>query len=213
MAKKNEQFIRQDAYSYDSGLTLDLINTVRALLSAAVRGHSSANAENYNFFSELVPGAIVLAVTALELHLNYLIVGDGTKTDKEIRELLDENIGRKVDRLQELFGTRCRGRADLEMVIEIRNEIAHHFPRPGNAPENLPKWFSEVESRGLLMSTGKAVDYNLGQKLGSFRLVVWVCTVIAGVVRDLVEGSSHLTAQLHPFDKSNFPSLLGPWAS
>ncbi len=209
MAKKNEQFIRQDTYSYDSGLTLDLINTVRALLSVAPREDQPVTFQSDNFFSEFVPGAIVLAVTALEVHLNYLIVGDQTKNDKQIRELLNEpNAGRKVDRLQEIFGTQCTRRADLDIVIEIRNEIAHHFPRPGNHPENLPKWFSEVQARGLLISTGKTADYNLGQKLGSFKLAVWVCDVVVAVVRDLLTGSKHLTAQLHPFDKSNFPSLL-----
>ena len=211
MPKKVCQFVRLDkSYSYSSGLTLDLINSANALLRTAAVGSSPEGPTiRVQDASQFVPGAIVLAVTAFELFLNYLIVGGTERNDAEMQEVLDRRTMGKVDLLSQTFGTTCRGRTDLNIVIEVRNEIAHHFPRPGRAPENLPTWFGELQRRGLLITTGRPDgDYELGHKLASFKLAYWASQVVIDAVIDLLQGSSHRTAVTHRYEASNFRSLL-----
>src|ERR1035437_1088208 len=115
---------------------------------------------------------IALGVMAFELFLNHLIVAASERSDAEIRRDLDKKTLTKLDFLARSFGTECTQRADLEIIIEVRNEVAHHFPRPGNGKANLPPWFAELERRKLFISSGRQdnIDFNLSQKLGSFKL-------------------------------------------
>jgi hypothetical protein len=203
--KKAEQFVRARIYGYNPGVTTDMIHAARLLLqSAAVE---SANCEGASRF---VPGAVLLAVTAFELYLNYLIVSI-TLPDSDIQNALDRpNAVSKIDFLTNTFETRCPKRKELEMVIEVRNEIAHHFPRPGWAPENIPWWYEEIQKRGLLITSSRndGSDFDLGQKLGSFNLAYWANRVIIDAVADLLRGSSHPVATMNTFERSNFPLLL-----
>jgi hypothetical protein len=208
--KKIDQFVRANSYSYSSGLTLDLINSTNALLILAVRGRvARGNASLHDHASRFAPGAIVLGVMAFELLLNCLIVGAMDRTDAQIKEALDKRTIRKVDFLTSTFGTICTRRSDLELAIDVRNEIAHHFPRPGRAVENLPPWYAELERRGLFITSGKVDgDFDLGQKLGSFKLAYWVMRVVIDAVADLLRGSTHVVAAMNAFETSNFESLL-----
>jgi hypothetical protein len=154
--KKVMQFVRAPSYSYSTGLTLDLIDSANALLiAAAAESSQEIDQGRVAGASRFAPGAVLLSVAAFELFLNYLIVGDLTRSDAEIQLALDRKPTGKIDYLTAVFGTTCSSRADLEIVIEVRNEIAHHFPRPGNASENLPAWYETVERRGMLITTGR----------------------------------------------------------
>lgn len=163
-----------------------------------------------NHASHFAPGAITLGVMALELFLNHLIVAASERSDAEIQQDLDKKTLAKLDFLARSFGTKCSQHADLEIVIEVRNEVAHHFPRPGNEKTNLPPWFAELEHRKLFISSGREdkIDFNLSQKLGSFKLAFWANRVIVSTVADLLSGSSHWIVAMNAFEHSNFPSLL-----
>ncbi len=210
MPKRTEQFVRADGYSYSSNVTLDLINSANALMLGSAGERSPKVFTNVdNHASYFAPGAIVLGVMAFELFLKYMIVGEAGRTDAEIQKTLERNAIGMVDHLAGVLGTTCPRRDELEIAIEVRNEIAHHFPRPGRAAKNLPEWYTVVQQRGLFITTGHVdVDFNLSQKLGSFKLAYWVNEVVTETVADLLRDSEHAIAVSHSGQGSNFRLLL-----
>jgi hypothetical protein len=148
-------------------------------------------------------------VTAFELLINYLFVGLTELPDDEIQEILDKkNVIAKTDFLARRFGTKCRLHADLDLAIEVRHEIAHYFPRPGREPKNLPLWFARADKKGLLIRGENGADFDLSQKLASYKLAKWVATMIAGSVGELLSGSPHPAALRHKHEVHNFSTLL-----
>lgn len=207
--RKNAQFVRADSYSYSSGLTLDLINSARTLLvGSATEGSERGFQDLENHASHCAPGAILNAVCAFELFLNALLVGNTGVCDTEMQKLLDLNAIQKVDHLTKLFNTKCNCRADLQLAVEVRNEITHHFPRPGRAASNLPAWLHVLQVRGLLITARGPDDYDLGQKLGSYKLGYWVARITAEAVSDIIGASRFWLAQFHRHDVNNFATML-----
>jgi hypothetical protein len=72
--------------------------------------------------------------------------------------------------------------SDLEIAVDVRHEIVHHFPRPTRTLQHLPKWLPEFEHQGIIFVAEHAarteVDFDPTQKLGSYALAYWVFRVI-----------------------------------
>ncbi len=62
----------------------------------------------------------------------------------------------------------------------MRNEIVHYLPRP-TSTLLLP-----LERRGLLMSTPRASNWDVAQKLASYALAHWAFETVEGAVKQLV---------------------------
>lgn len=62
-----------------------------------------------------------------------------------------------VEMESKLFGH--HDMADLEMLVDVRNEIVHYLPRP------TPTLIERLEARGLLMSTPRAPGALAGAEL------------------------------------------------
>lgn len=142
------------------------------------------------------------------MFLNTLLVGDTNVSDVKMRDLLGRQTVAKVDYLTSLFNTKCGARADLQIIVEVRNEIAHHFPRPGRASFNLPTWFQDLQRRGLFITAAGPFDFDLGQKLGSYKLAYWTARTILEAVAEIMGDSLFRIAQMHRGDIDNFATML-----
>lgn len=69
--------------------------------------------------------------------------------------------------------------ADISILYEIRNEIAHPSHMPAGTLNNTPQLFFELREKGLLQSTGNSeADYIWIDQLQSHRLFEWAFSVI-----------------------------------
>lgn len=73
-------------------------------------------------------------------------------------------------------------RDDLELLVQVRNEIAHPSHRPGGEQNNSPAYLKPLRDAGLLQSTGAETDYIWLSQLQSHRLFIWAFEVIESTV-------------------------------
>jgi hypothetical protein len=132
-------------------------------------------------------GAIELAVTAFDVWMSETLATIAFLPYDGTREQLDKSIAEKYKFLYKHFRLGSVGADpphldDLQIVINVRNEIVHHFIRPN--PELMPDWLPILRKRGLLIEgTAPEVDFSLSVKLGSYALAYWVFEVIESCVK------------------------------
>lgn len=186
MARKNER-IRQFAYAGNFGYESfhqDLLNSATVLLDRALRDRLRCFRNEKTHSSVHSAGAIVLAVTGFEIWLNEIMT-DLLLPTAEAQSLLQLSIPKRYERL------RNTNNSDLDTVVEVRNEIVHHFPRPD--PSLVPKWLPKLQVQGLLITLpGSRSDFDLRQKLSSYALAYWVFEVLERCAGDIAEGIADL---------------------
>jgi hypothetical protein len=125
--------------------------------------------------------------------------------EDEARRLFDLSVSVKyADVFGHLRPKKVPDLSDLRVAVEVRNEITHHFPRPGRGPKDVPSWYELLEGRGLFIryqSPPRAdVDFNFTQKLSSYALAYWVFEVLDKCATELVSD----TARAGPETARNF---------
>ena len=143
-------------------------------------------------------------VTGFELWLANVALAL-MKDTKDMQSLLDKNI---LNRYRELYA-RAHARkspdtADLEIAIEVRHEIAHHFQRP--SPRHLPEWLPTLEKRKLVPVSEHvpAVDWFLTDKLSSYTLAYWVFGVAERMVISLLRNGKRGHLQMEDYAIAEF---------
>lgn len=133
-------------------------------------------------------GSILLLVAALEAWLNEAISFFGFM-NQDLKYLAFKPIGSKYYEIPKLVAdTEIPPRTELDLVIELRNEIAHFLPRVIKEEGNVPEWFVELHRRRLFITSSKSdVDFTFSQKLGSYRLAYWAWESVASAVADLLD--------------------------
>ena len=124
--------------------------------------------------------------------------------EKGARQRLDENTVGKYRFLHRAFHSNIdvnvRG---LEIAVDVRHEIVHHFPRPD--PTRVPEWFEAFQRSGFLVTSKGPGDFDFSQKLESYSLAYWVFASVDANVRALLAGSSIGIAQMrYEGDSHNF---------
>ncbi|MGA2325433.1 MAG: hypothetical protein ABSH05_04030 [Bryobacteraceae bacterium] len=201
------QFAVTGNYSYCSLYPHVLCSGV-ALLQLALQDRKRSVLNGRNHLSIHAPGAIVLGVTALDLWLSEAIVSLALP-DEQTRELLDGTLTGKYAQVYAAAHNRPpRNGSDLEILVDVRHEIVHHFPRPTRTPQHVPKWLPEFERQGIVLVAEHAartkVDFDPTQKLGSYGLAYWVFRVIERSVVDVIQDASEPRIQMQDCDVQNF---------
>lgn len=144
-----------------------------------------------NHYSPHALGSIVLLVAGLEAWLNETILSYGF-TDKQFKSLAFDSVKNKYYEIpKRVTKTMITRHHDLELVINLRNEIAHYLPRIILEEGNVPSWFLGLQRRGLFIKPSHGrVDFLLGQKLASYRLAYWAWRTIEKAVEDLLDALS-----------------------
>lgn len=77
-------------------------------------------------------------------------------------------------------------REKLELLFQLRHEIAHPAHRPGPEKNNTPEYFDPLRKAGLLQSTGKDIDCVWLGQLQSHRLFRWAFDIVRNTVDALL---------------------------
>jgi hypothetical protein len=151
MTRKNErigQFAYAGNFGYES-FHQDLLNSATVLLDRALRDRVRCFRNEKTHSSVHAPGAIVLAVTGFEIWLNEIITCS-LLPKAETQKWLGLSIQSRYERLRNTdnHGTSddTLSDSDLDTVVEVRNEVIHHFPRPDRS--RVPKWLSKLQLQG-----------------------------------------------------------------
>lgn len=133
-------------------------------------------------------GSILLLVAALEAWLNEAICLFGFM-NQDLKCLAFEPLGEKYYQIpKKVANTQILPRTELDLVIELRNEIAHYLPRSFKEEGNVPKWFQELHKRHLFITSSHPdADFTLSQKLGSYSLAYWVWESVDSAIADLLD--------------------------
>ncbi|MGV8175292.1 MAG: hypothetical protein ACP5OU_06270 [Methanothrix sp.] len=170
-----------------------------------------------NHYSTHAVGSIVLLVTGFDSFLNEGLssIGIGTRL-RQILELGDKSTTEKYYGTIEELGGMIPRNNDLNVIIKLRDEIVHYFPR--NVSERgprryLPQALNVLDKRGLLFRFPDSKDFYevpFGELVSSYRLAYWVWQNIDIAVNELITAFSstrlshfdHFYSSLH----SNFQS-------
>ena len=151
-----------------------------------------------NHYSPHALGSILLLVTAFDIWLNELI-GHFGPFDPGFKELACQPLLKKYYGLpKQLVKTTIPPHRELELLVELRHEIAHYLPRVIKDKGNVPTWFAELNRRRLFC-TGpdpEADYYTMSSKLASYRLAYWAWETTEGAIGDLFEALSPLGQRL-----------------
>jgi hypothetical protein len=142
-------------------------------------------------------GSIVLLVDAFELWLNevvdHLYTFDAQRTlSKRFKaEMANLSTLSKYRRIPEVAAnTPIRENADLETVVELRNEITHHLARWSGVADPLPPWFEDLFQRDLFFwspGENKAIGIPMDDQVSSYALAYWAWETIDKAVADFLK--------------------------
>jgi hypothetical protein len=145
------------------------------------RESRSSNDMPANHWSHYVPGAIVLAFTGFEAWLSEMAVHLNVG-DEAAREIFVMPVTEKYLAIYERLNPgKTPDVSELRIAVEVRNEIAHYFPRPGREPRHLPEWYALLDSKKLFIKLDLPnvdADFSFTQKLSSYALAYWVFEVL-----------------------------------
>ena len=203
--KRIEQFV-----IYPPGFVLGrplfpkILNSARHLLKlAAVEDQGNVDPRIHDFTTH-GPAAITLVVTALDLWLSNVALAL-MKDTKDMQWLLAKNL---PGRYRELYARAQTGKApdiaDLEIVVEVRHEITHHFQRPSS--RHLPEWMPTLETRKLVPVSEHVpeVDWFLTDKLSSYALAYWVFGITERMVTSLLRNGKRGRLQMEDYAIAEF---------
>ena len=165
-----------------------------------------------NHLTPHATGSIVLFIDGLEAWLNDVIFKEVRRKEGHQR-VFDMNVKRKYSELSSILGgTELSVPDRLALVIDIRNEIVHHWPLLGLDAEadtpNVPEWFRGLERQGDFLNA-KDIDANLpididfGRKLQSYGLAYWAWESVDEAVTRLTDSwRPQSVAKLHYEDST-----------
>jgi hypothetical protein len=201
--QRQQQFLRVRTGWYNP-LSPMLLKSALVLLDAALherRGDVTRLQENH--YSWHAVGSIALLIEGLEAWLNERIWSLYSSAEPDILKLADKPIKQKYCQVpQRIKGVEMRLGADLDMVIDVRNEIAHFLPRiieeGPKITRHVPPWLEELYQRQLFLIVperkvkevereGGRIDVPLQQLLCSYRLAYWAWETVAEAVAGFVE--------------------------
>lgn len=157
-----------------------------------------------NHYSHHALGSIVLLMCGFEAWLNEAILHFGFG-QQQIKLLVCKPMLEKYYNIpKRIANTTIPTNSDLELIIDIRDEIAHPLPRFIREQGNVPSWFLELQRRGLFIRTShRRGDFLLSQKLASYRLAYWAWQRVDEAVMDLLRALGS-EAELIRWTTSNF---------
>jgi hypothetical protein len=72
---------------------------------------------------------------------------------------------------------------DLELLLAVRDELAHFLPRPLPDEGGMPGWLVDLHRRGLLLGgADPGPGFDLGRRLCSYRLAYWAWATVDAAV-------------------------------
>jgi len=181
--KREQQFTSNVTFAIFT-FAQDLINSAFVLLQCAF--NERKNQETGipgGHYSIHAPSSIVLICTAFDQWLNQ------SALTLDVRYEGLRTIAAKHDTIikYKKFGEIISGNPfnisdDLQMAWDVRNEIVHWLPRKAAEGSNWPEWLSELQDRGLVLSSrvpsGDDLT-DLATKLHSYSLARWVWKTLA----------------------------------
>src|SRR5665213_3196725 len=187
--KRIDQFrVDRPAISIVPPLYPKVLESARQLLKLATETIKTTGGD----YTTHGPSAAVLAVLGFDLWL-FDVAFALTNDPKDMRALLEMNTPK---RYRNLFrrghpAAPAPDLGDLEIAVEVRNEITHHFRRPSS--RHLPTWVPTLEDRGLLPASPlppevdpAEVYFDLTAKLSAYVLTCWVFQVVEGAVKNML---------------------------
>lgn len=136
-------------------------------------------------------GVIVLVICALDAWLNEIARHHGV-FDSPVLGVVQANpaiAGRYTALLEQLGGAvSLQTLSALIDALDVRDEIVHYLPRVLTGPGNVPTWFRHLQKKGLFLTAGTSDgrDFELSQKLCSYRLAYWVWETVAKAVNHFI---------------------------
>lgn len=164
-----------------------------------------------NHYSYHGVGSILALVAGFESLLNEII--DSLRND--VRPLATRLlISRYYDIPLKHAGKSLPKNRDLELLIEVRNEIAHGLPRAISEPHNVPLWLSELQIRGLFVTTNEPAqgDFALGWKIGSYKMCYWAWETISVAAKSLLSivDEARMAVQMTVAEMERFREVCSP---
>lgn len=199
--ERQEQFKNSHPGVYGA-LYPALLSSSEALLEKALEHRRSKTTRTTNnHYAPYAVGSIVLLVDGLEAWLNqciwYYSVYEASDSFRDsLLKLADEGIIRKYRGLpRRIINVELTPDASLEVVIELRNEMAHFLPRIVDEDQkpsrHVPPWFKELYDERLFFvpehRLPESTEFPLDQLLSSYRLAYWAWKNVAEAVKVFCE--------------------------
>jgi hypothetical protein len=141
--------------------------------------------EPNNHSSSHCLGGVLLLVAGLEAWLNesvpVLFMAD--KSDRVVA--LHPVLRKYYEIAKRANGAEVPLNQELEMLVDVRNEIAHYLPYRTTEQDKVPRRFAELQRRGLFITT-RDPDWHFTQKLSSYRLAYWAFSTVEAAVKALL---------------------------
>lgn len=149
------------------------------------RGPGKASSP-HNHWSPHSAASILLLVAALEAWLNESTLLLGAH-HADLRKLANCTVRQKYRGIAEdVGGSPLQVSPDLDLVLRIRDEIAHFLPLV--LTDGVPPWLTELQNRDLFITSAKRQpDYDFAVKLNSYALAYWAWETVHVAARDFTD--------------------------
>lgn len=180
----------------------DLLASTFALLSFALADRRGPVwRERTNHHTRHAPAVVVLAVTAFDAWLTEYALSVQAVDDAARKHIADKSTWQRCEAMMSRFGAPNRTELldELRTLIDVRDEIVHYLPRLSPSGGTLPAWVKRLPQKGFLITAATALsDFTFWDKLTSYALAYWACTV--------VESCASALAEVAPQDHAHFMS-------
>ena len=171
-------------YSLSSSLKECALSEFRLAADDRCRGLNEQLRTEDNHWSPHALGSILLLVAALEAWTGELI--PSIKADKKI-VIENSSVSYRLRKIcKEVFRVDSLCVKNLDILVGVRHEIAHHLPRKIVSPEgnrlSVPTWLEELETENLLVE-----QMVFPQNLASYCLARWSFQVVHKLMDELDE--------------------------
>lgn len=170
-----------------AGLSADHIASAVTLFQAALDDRTKGNwRQRDNHYTPHSLGCVVMITTTFETWLNELIAWENLRDDQHA-PLAQRSTVEKYEGLCSLDGGSADPvRAELALLVEVRNECVHHLPATFQRGE-LPLWLAALKDRNLLVATGRDTEFEFSQRFSSFKLALWAMRTTEACVTHLID--------------------------
>lgn len=201
--KREDQFL--DPCAGTSHLSIDLIRSARQSLSSALdeRRDPVVRLATTHHSSNAV-ASIILVTTALDVSMNEAIAMSNTFQQGIDRNLALHDTRKRFRSIVSQSGDFDDMNAELDRLVELRNEIVHHLPRYVRLDdEDCPEWIHALEERQLFVKAPES-DFQFYQKISSYALAYWAWDVASSAVELFVRALPGHTHSICDYLVHNF---------
>ena len=196
MRKQRHMQFRTPQTGAVSSLSTWLLHCAEFELGEALRDRGPGKAHtDDNHWSPHCGASVLLLVSGFEAWLNETTLLASPQYPS-VRKLANCTVRQKYEKIpKRVGGTSIQVSQDLELVLRVRDEVAHFLPLVVSG--GVPHWLANLQNQGLLLTGGSSKqDYDFAVKLNSYALAYWGWKTVHTAVTDFLDAVGSVGSRL-----------------